>query len=72
MDPDLPLAELQAIHAALDIQNATLTANAVRDAEWQTQSLFLLEACGLCLGIIWGVLTLRLVILWKNQRNPFW
>ncbi len=72
MEPDPQLVELQAIHAALDTLNATTTANAERDALWQTQQLFLTEACALCVGILWGCCTLRLAMLWRNMRNPFW
>jgi hypothetical protein len=72
MEPDPLLLELQAIHAAIDSQTAILTANAARDALWQTQALFFLEAQALALGIIWGAYVFRLCVLSKNQRSMFW
>lgn len=71
MDPEA-VALLTEIKAELIAQNAILTANAERDALWQNQSLFLLEACALVGGILWGCCVWRLVEIAKRWRNPFW
>lgn len=72
MDPDPLLIELQAINAQLVTLNATTTAAKEAQATWHTQSLFLLESCAICLGILWGLQTWLVICESKRWRNPFW
>lgn len=64
--------QLTAIAAKLDTLNATQTAMKDEATIWHSQSLFLLEAQAIALGILWGCFSWLLIESAKRWRSPFW